>query len=67
MRLGSTPGHPGPRRRKPDPAKTEEFTNLAAVRWVPNSAAGTACMRDLRCVLAAARHGTDASVAEIAM
>src|SRR6476659_4911593 len=23
---------------------------------VPNSAAGTACMRDLRCVLAAARH-----------
>ena len=50
------PGRPGPRRRNPDPASTEEFTNHAAVRWVPNSAAGTACMRDLRCVLAAARH-----------
>ena len=51
------PGGPRPRRRNPDPARTEEFTNLAAVRWVANnSATGTACMRDLRCVLAAARY-----------
>ena len=34
MRLGSTGlDIPGPRRRNPDPARTEEFTNLAAVRW----------------------------------
>ena len=33
------------------PASTEEFTNHAAVRRVPNSAAGTARLRDLRCVL----------------
>jgi transposase len=48
-------------------ARTEEFTNLAAVRWVPNSAADTACMRDLRCMPAAARHARMLSVAEIAM